>query len=178
MCCTTYISHFIWDCFSSLYFQRCFCVIAMTMTLSPGPYATNKSGTSVIYFSFIGETALHGERETERESLLCTVFTPAPSHTPQMFFLFQKLLTMYSVFLASLLSSPKVSKNCSISLCSVALWSSAAALALSDSTILASTTWYQSRCWVRLVFSRTTSALRSSFLCSRLKKKKDEYVVK
>lgn len=55
----------------------------------------------------------------------------------------QKLLTMYSVFLASLLSSPKVSKNCSISFCRVALRSSAAARAFSDSTILAWTIWYQ-----------------------------------
>lgn len=82
-------------------------MIAMTMTLSPGPYATNKSGTSVIYFSFIGETALHGERDRERESLLCTVFTPAPSHTPQMFFSFSKALNDVFCFLGLFVELPE-----------------------------------------------------------------------
>lgn len=80
----------------------------------------------------------------------------------------QKLLTIHSVFLASLFSSPKVSNSCSISLCRVALRSSAAARAFSDSTILAWTAWYQWRCCTRLVFSRTTSTCSSSLRCSRL----------
>lgn len=88
------------------------------------------------------------------------------SHTTHI--LSQKLLTMYSVFLASLLSSPKVSKNPSMSFCSVELRSSASARALSASTILACIAWYQCRCCTRFVFNRTTSTCSSSFLCSKL----------
>lgn len=81
----------------------------------------------------------------------------------------QKLLTIHSLFLASVFSSPNVSKNCSISLCRVALRRSAAARALSVSPILAWTAWYQRRCWQRFDFNRTTSTCSSSFLCSRLR---------
>lgn len=85
----------------------------------------------------------------------------------------QKLLTMHSVFLASLFSSPKVSNSCSISLCRVPLRSSAAARAFSDSAILAWTAWYQWRCCTRLVFSRTTSTCSSWFRCSRLAEQRE-----
>lgn len=98
-------------------------------------------------------------------SLCCTFHIT--THNSHIFFS-QKLLTIHSVFLASLFSSPNVSNNCSISFCRVALRSSAAPRALSDSTIFAWTTWYQCRCCVRFVFSRTTSTCSSSFLCSRL----------
>jgi len=89
------------------------------------------------------------------------------THTLHVYFS-QKLLTMHSVFLASLLSSPKGSKNCSISFCRVALRSSAAARVLSDSVILFWTAWYRCCCCVRLAFNRRTSTCSSSFRCSRL----------
>lgn len=182
---TLYISRFCSVCFS-FYFQRCPVWLHWPQYYHLAnifcPDATNKVDISDS-FSFSEETAVHHLNPSQRDTktfclggdkLTMQLNTRHSRHHNTTRILPQKLLTIYSVFLASLLSSPKVSKNCSISLCSVALRSSAAARARSDSTILPWMTWYQCRCCARFVFSRTTSTCSSSFLCSRLMFKTQE----
>ncbi len=85
--------------------------------------------------------------------------------------MFQKLWTMRLVFRASPLSSPNVSKNCSISCCRVVLRLSASARALSTFLILMSATLTQRRCCSRVERSPATSPWRTLFLCSSLETK-------